>query len=121
MGKLHFEPKVDWTCVTELLALVKEKRLLEERQVAVDHACFLAGSINALIGQKPDVFAGHSVANELEGEGGLIAQLEEQLAAHKADEKGVVISATAPTAINPAFVALLKKIALLVLQELLSA
>ena len=116
LSKLHFEAKIDWSCVMALVTMVREKTLFENRTVAIDHALFLGGSINATLAKdKPE--AEFSVANELYGEGALIEQVDELLKQHK-EEKGVTISAVGPSKPNPHLIALLQKLAIAVLKEL---
>lgn len=120
--KLHFEGKIDWTCVMALVAIVKAGELQEKRTEAIDHALFLAGSINATLAESSEeevtVFSEQSVANELDTEHGLMAQLDTLLSEHK-EEKGVTVSTIGPKKVNPQLVAVLKKLASVVISQLM--
>jgi len=55
---MHFEPKVDFECLSALTTLATKGELLEKKHEALDHCFFLAGGVNAYFSEsnRPPIF-----------------------------------------------------------------
>src|SRR5690349_19401931 len=49
--EFHFEPKVDFDCLRDTIATIREGDILANKFELVDHACHLLGGVNALANQ----------------------------------------------------------------------
>lgn len=134
--EFHFEPKIDFDCLRDTIATIREGDILANKFELVDHACHLLGGVNALANQMlnptdPDhpvigqesPQAAQLNSDEIESVKQMsikqvAARLEQQAGELQPAEGAESFGAAPVGALNPIFKALLERLIQLLLEQL---